>query len=421
MPEIAAGVTLSKARALFIAADLPWPADGGGRIATLHVLRAMSRRYEVDLLAMADPIGEPDLGPLRSICRSVEVVAIPFTFGRHRIRQSVEFGRSLLSGEPYRLRKFQSRELEAAVRRRLETGHYDLLHCDQFGAVPYARLAPPDLPTTMTHQNVESEIYRLAGHRAASPIRRLLAAVEERKLRRAESVRLRLFDRVFVLAAEDVDLLRQLGVERTTVLPMPAPSLWEPRLSPPAGRRIISVGSMSWYGVADGLLWFHDQVLPLVRERVADVEWELVGPNVPPAIRRLGEEPDVHVTGYVQEMAPHVAQARVGIVPLRIAGGIRMKLLDCLAWGLPAVSTSVGARGLEFGDGVGCYRRDDPVGFADAIVQLLTDDELWTRTAQAGRQFVSERHSVARLDAAIGSGVDAAVQHCALRQGLANA
>ena len=420
MPEIGGDATPRSGRALFLAADLPWPRDGGGRIATLNLLEAMCRIYEVDLVAMADPQGEADLEYLRSICSSVEVVAIPFTFGRHRIRQSVEFGRSLLSSEPYRIHKFRSRRFETAVRRRLGTGRYDLMHCDSLGTVPYARLAPPDLPATMAHYNMESDIYRLAGRQATSPIRRLLASVEERKLRRSESTRLATFDRIFVVASEDADLLRQLGVERTTVLPMPAPSLWEPRRSPPPGRRILSLGSMSWYGVADGLLWFHDQVLPLVRERVSDVEWELVGPYAPAAIRRLDGEPGILVTGYVQEMAPHVALARVAIVPLRIAGGIRIKLLDCLAWGLPAVSTSVGARGLEFPEGSGSFRQDDPAGFADTVVQLLTDDRLWALTAEAGRQFVSERHSVARFDAAIESGIQAAIQHRGLRRPSAN-
>ncbi len=419
MPNLDAHPVPKSGRALFLAADLPWPPDGGGRIATLHILEAMSRRYEVDLVAMADPIGEPDLEPLRELCKSVEVVRIPFTFGRHRVRQSLVFGLSLLSSRPYRLRKFRSRRFEAAVKRRLAGGPYDILHCDQFGAAPYARLAPPELPTTMAHQNVESEIYRLAGVRATNPIRRLLAAVEQRKLRRAESG-LASFDRVFVLAADDAELLGRLGVDRTTVLPMPAPISSEIRSGPPAGHRILSVGTMSWYGVADGLLWFHDQVLPLIRERVPDVEWELVGPNAPSAIRRLDGEPGVRVTGYVPEMAPHVAAARVGVVPLRIAGGIRMKLLDCLAWGLPAVATSVGARGLDLPDGDGCFTRDDPAGFAEAVVVLLTDDRVWSRTAAAGREFVSEHHSVARLDEKIGAGIEAAIRHRNVRQGRAD-
>lgn len=403
--------------ALFLAADLPWPRDGGGRIATLHILESMCRRYDVDLVAMADPVAEPDLQYLRSICRSVEVVRIPFTFGRHRIRQLAVLLRSLASREPYRVRKFRSARFEAAVRRQLAGNRYDVFHCDQFGALPYVRLAPAEAVTTAVHHNVESDIYRLATEQASNPMRRLFASNERRKLARAERLELSAFDRVFVLAANDAELLRDLGIDRTTVIPMPAPKA--PRVAPaqgaptqspppPRGHRILSLGSMSWYGVADGLLWFHDDVLPAVRAAVPDVEWELVGPNAPASIRRLEGEPGVVVTGYAQEIAPHLQAARVGIVPLRIAGGVRLKLLDFLAWGLPAVATTVGARGLDIPEGSGCFQRDDPDAFAAAVVELLNDDALWTRVAGAGRDFVQRNHSAASLDEAMASGIEQA-------------
>ena len=398
--------------ALFLAADLPWPRDGGGRIATLHILESMCRRYDVDLVAMADPVTEPDLEYLRSICRSVEVVRVPFTFGRHRIRQLAVLLRSFASREPYRVRKFHSARFEAAVRRHLAKNRYDVFHCDQFGALPYVRLAPAEVVTTAVHHNVESDIYRLAAERASNPMRRLFAANERRKLARAERLSLACFDRVFVLTANDAELLADLGIDRVTVIPMPAPDV-PPEVAardriPPAGRRILSLGSMSWYGVADGLLWFHDEVLPRIREAVPDVEWELVGPNAPASIRRLEGDAGVLVTGYAQEIAPHLLAARVGIVPLRIAGGVRLKLLDFLAWGLPAVATSVGARGLDIPEGSGCFQRDDADAFAAAVVQLLNDDALWTRVAGAGRDFVRRNHSAASLDEAMANGIEQA-------------
>jgi glycosyltransferase involved in cell wall biosynthesis len=404
-------VAATRPRALFLSADLPWPRDGGGRIATLHILESMCRRYDVDLVAMADPVGEPDLEYLRSICRSVEVVRIPFTFGRHRLRQMAVLLRSLGSWDPYRLRKFRSRPFEAAVRSHLRGQIYDVVHCDQFGVLPYVRLAPRDAVTTAAHHNVESDIYRLAARQAANPLRRVFAANERWKLARAERRWLARFDRVFVLSPDDAELLRDLGIERTTAIPMPAPTALRRDGVPPPGRRVMTLGSMSWYGVADGLIWFHDRVLPKIRSAVPDVEWELVGPNAPASIRRLSEEPGILVTGYVEALAPYLERARVGVVPLRIAGGVRLKLLDFLAWGLPAVATSVGARGLDIPDGAGCYQRDEPDAFARAVVDLLTDDVRWAQAAAAGQDFVREHHSTASLDRAIASGLELATEN----------
>jgi glycosyltransferase involved in cell wall biosynthesis len=400
----------SRPRVLFLAADLPWPRDGGGRIATLHILESMCRRCDVDLVAMADPVGQPDLAYLRSICRSVEVVNIPFTFGRHRLRQLAVLLRSLASPDPYRLRKFRSRRFEVAVRRHLSETTYDVVHCDQFGALSYIALAPHGAVATAVHHNVESDIYRLAARQAANPLRKVFAANERWKLERAERRLLARFDHVFVLAPDDAELLRALGIDRTTVIPMPAPDVAPRDGVPPPGHRVLTLGSMSWYGVADGLMWFHDEVLPGVRAAVPDVEWELIGPNAPASIRRLSEEPGILVTGYVDELAPHFDRARVGVVPLRIAGGVRLKLLDFMARGLPAVATSVGARGLDIPDGAGCFQRDDPATFATAVVELLTDDALWAEAAAAGREFVREHHSTASLDRAIAEGIDLATQ-----------
>jgi len=407
--EVGRGASRS-GRALFLAADLPWPRDGGGRIGTLHLLEAMCRLYEVDLVAMADSQGEPDLEYLRSICRSVEVVRIPFTFGRHRVRQMAVLLRSLISLDPYRLRKFRSRPFEIAVRSHLRVNTYDVVHCDQFGAIPYVRLAPREAVTTAVHHNVESDIYRLATQQAANPLRRLFSANERWKLARAERRWLTRFDRVFVLAPDDAELLRDLGIDRTTAIPMPAPISARRDPVPPPGRRILTLGSMSWYGVADGLLWFHDEVLPKIRSAVPDVEWELVGPNAPASIRRLSAEPGILVTGYAEALGPHLDRARVGIVPLRIAGGVRLKLLDFMARGLPAVSTSVGARGLDIPDGSGCYHRDEPDAFARAVVDLLTDDGRWAEAAAAGQSFVREYHSTASLDRAIAKGLELATE-----------
>jgi polysaccharide biosynthesis protein PslH len=410
----------ARPRALFLSADLPWPRDGGGRIATLHVLESMCRRYEVDLVAMADPVGELDLEYLRSICRSVEVVRIPFTFGRHRLRQMSVLLRSLVSAEPYRLRKFRSRRFEAVVRERLKEADYAVVHLDQFGVVPYVRLAPDRAVTTATHHNVESDIYRLAAHRAGNPIGWAFAANERVKLTRAERKWLDRVDRVFVLAEDDAALLHGMGVDRTTVIPMPAPETATTDGVPPPGRRILTLGSMSWYGVADGLAWFHDQVLPRIRAAVPAVEWELVGANAPASIRRLSREPGMILTGYVEDLAPHIDRARVGVVPLRIAGGVRMKLIDFMACGLPAVSTSVGARGLNIPDGIGCFQRDEPDEFAQAVVDLLTDDVRWAEVAAAGQAFVREHHSAASLDRAVGDGIElASATHLARTRGRA--
>jgi glycosyltransferase involved in cell wall biosynthesis len=391
---------------LFVAADLPAPPDGGGRIATLRVLEAFSAFADIDLVALADPVGQVDLQGLRAMCRSVTVIPHPFTYGRHRRRQLLVALRSALSLGPYRLRKFRSRDLGRTIARLRAEHDYDVVHLDQFGVAPYADTTKP---LTLVTQNIESDIYRLARRNATDPLRAFWARLEERKLQRAERTLLPMFDEVFVLTDDDAAILRHMGIDRVTVLPMPGPAVRPARLAPPTELSILSLGSMSWFGVEEGLLWFHNDVLPRIRARVPDVRWRMVGPNAGGAIRRLADDPRIELLGYVSDLDEVVAASRVGIVPLRIAGGIRMKLIDMMSWGLPSVSTSLGARGLSIRDGDGSLVRDDPAEFADAVVTLLTDDDRWRRVADAGRAYVLREHAAQRTADVLEAGVDRAI------------
>jgi glycosyltransferase involved in cell wall biosynthesis len=376
------------------------------------VLEAFSRLYEVDLLALADPFREVDFGPLRRLCRRVEIVPHPFTFGRHRTRQLAVAARSAFSREPYRLRKFRSRSLRQALTALTASERYDLIHHEQFGVTQYHNLR---LPATALVQNVESEIYRRA-RRGAHGVARLWATLEGTKLARSEPAILARFDEVFALTAEDRAALESLGVPNVSVVPMPAPETRAPRAAP-RDPVILSLGSMSWFGVADGLGWFHDLVLPRIRRSLPDVRWELVGPGASAAIRSWSADPGVTVHGYVDDLGSIIERTRVAVVPLRIAGGIRIKLLDLMAWGVPAVATGVGAQGLSFEEGAGCFRRDEPDAFADAVVRLLRDDALWTAVTDAGRAHIARFHRPGNLDGAIGAGVERAMKRHAARGG----
>ncbi len=393
---------------LFIAADTPWPPDGGGRIATLRVLEGMAETHTVDLVALTDPNQPIDLTPLRAICRSVSLIEHPFTFGRHRFRQLAVAARSLASPWPYRVVKFRSRPLAKRIAELKRAHHYQLVHHDQFGVASYHDRR---YPSTLTTQNVESEVYRLGRRAARGPMRRGWARIEALKLRWAEPRLCRRFDGVFVLSESDGRLLSDMGVPAPTILPMPVDAPERPRRREAPSPQLLTIGSMSWFGVEDGLLWFHREVWPLVRAAVPEVTWHLVGPNAGPRLRALAEPGRIVLDGYLADPSPIINTSRACLVPLQVAGGVRIKLIQMLASGVPCVSTSIGAQGLTFADGEGCFRRDGPQEFATAVVALLQDTALWQRTALAGWEYVRRAHTRPALVAALEAGTEHALEH----------
>jgi glycosyltransferase involved in cell wall biosynthesis len=156
---------------------------------------------------------------------------------------------------------------------------------------------------------------------------------------------------------------------------------------------------MDWYPNEDAVLHFVDTILPRIRRDVPDVSLTVVGRNPTPRLRRLGEQAGVRITGTVDDVRPHVANAAVCVVPLRVGGGTRLKIFEALAMGKAVVSTSIGAEGLPVESGEHAMIADDPDDFASAVVRLLQRPDERHRLGSAGRRLVEERfswHEVAR-------------------------
>lgn len=143
----------------------------------------------------------------------------------------------------------------------------------------------------------------------------------------------------------------------------------------------------------DAAKWLVGEVMPLVRERMPGAELWLVGANPTAEVLALAGD-GVDVTGYVtdEQLQAFYRAARVAVVPLRFGAGVKSKVVEALQQGLPIVTTAVGAQGLEGLEGVARVE-DDPARIAEAIVELLGDDDAWTANSRAGAAYAAKRFS----------------------------
>lgn len=162
---------------------------------------------------------------------------------------------------------------------------------------------------------------------------------------------------------------------------------------PRTGRRdLLFVGGFTHRPNVDGVLYFCREILPLVRQQIADVKLYIVG-NAPPAeVVSLGSE-KVIVTGYVANMVPYLNSALVSVVPLRFGSGMKGKIGEAMAYGLPTVTTSIGAEGMGLVDGVDALIADTPEEFAARIILLYRDAEMWSSIAEKARMHVARAWS----------------------------
>ena len=142
----------------------------------------------------------------------------------------------------------------------------------------------------------------------------------------------------------------------------------------------------------DGVLWFASAVLPLVQRTVPGAEFVVSGRDPAPAVQRLAGNAGVRITGELSDMRPCMAAASIYVVPLRMGGGTRFKILEAMAQARPVVCTQIGAAGFAVSHQRELMIADSPAAMADAIIQLLQEPAKCRALCSAARAFVSQKH-----------------------------
>jgi GT2 family glycosyltransferase/glycosyltransferase involved in cell wall biosynthesis len=164
-------------------------------------------------------------------------------------------------------------------------------------------------------------------------------------------------------------------------------------VAPPEGREgVVFVGGFEHPPNVDAAVVLVREVMPLVWRELGDVRATIVGDAAPAKVKELASEL-VDVRGWVPDLDPVLESARVLLAPLTYGAGLKGKVTQALAFGLPVVTTPVGAEGLDAHDGEHMLIGDTPEALAEQVVRVLGDDELWRRLSRSGQQLVADRCS----------------------------
>jgi glycosyltransferase involved in cell wall biosynthesis len=383
-------------KCLMIVATNPYPPVSGGQRRTLSELETYSRFMDIDLLAFHD-VTQPQVPDqmkkhLAHLCRSVGSVPISLLYTRHRGRLAFTLLRSQLTGRPYRVMKFINKEMENILKTKMSNSKYDIIHFNHLASTAYLpMLLQYEALRLCTEANVEWEIFARYAETLQNPLKRLLAQREALRLREYEIRTLNQMDGVIALSERDKEILQRDGVKapihifrRPLTVSQPPIVRWE--TSEPM---VISLGRLEETRT-HGTLWCAREVWHRVREHVPDARWHIIGLDPPHSVQALHGRDGIAVEGFVEDLTPFLQRARACIIPLFIGGGIRIKILDMLSVGLPCVSTTVGAQGLE---NEGVWIADDPEGFAQGIVEVLTNRNRWEAMQRAGQAFIQANYA----------------------------
>lgn len=382
-------------RLLFVTCRLPFPPREGHQLRSWHLLRAAASVHDVTLLSLRRPEEAETLPPeARHALSGVDVVDIPAL--AHPGQLLGIASKWLGSRRPLLDIRYVTHALRCAFARRVRD--CDLVHLDMLALAGLAHEVPKGIPIVLNEHNVESALLRDRLESEASAWRRGILRVQMARLERFEREACRKAQRVLACSSLDADRLRAIAPgANVTVVPngVDTASFVPDFDTPTDPGSLLFVGHMGWFPNRDGIEHFSRDILPLLDHR-RDLRVDAIGSSagyVPgQRIPADGIGCNIRFRGFVDDLHACLRQAAVFIVPLRLGGGTRLKVLEAMAMGKAIVSTSKGVEGIDMVDGKNVLIADSPEDFARAVERLLDDPALRERLGKAARQLAVSRY-----------------------------
>jgi glycosyltransferase involved in cell wall biosynthesis len=355
----------------------PHPTRDGLAIRNYHLLRGLAGEFRVRAFALRAPHLEAGEYP-----EGVEGIEIPQP--RRRLRQAQAIWESIVAGATYSVSLYRSRDLRGALRDAAQAQAPSWFVAHSYHVGPFALEGGER--SWIDFHNVDSEIWRRVAPLAASRWAARFAGPQANRVLECERRLVASATGFSCVSERDANALSKLG---SRVAPLVVPNgvdlqRYALRTEPSRSRKVFFVGDLSWAPNAQAVRWWRTEVWPLVRRNHPDAVAEILGRGASKDLRRLADSSFV-LLGEGRDSRPHWREAAVAVVPLLSGGGTRLKILEAAAVGVPVVSTTVGAEGLEFDPGREILIADTPGAFASAVSELLGDPARRERIARAAR------------------------------------
>jgi glycosyltransferase involved in cell wall biosynthesis len=380
---------------LFITPELPYPAQSGGKVKSMKLLQALAERYDVTLacpLKMDDAKHVEEFHAI-SPCRNHlhEAVNIP--------RTPANLARSYMRGIPLNVHRSHSHQLQADIASVVD--QYDIVFLDHYEVYSYLPRGFEGLCVYHAH-NAYFKMWERYAQLPGNPAMRLAAHVEASRVRKYEATVAHSTDLTFAAPNDALELGRagvplakvhetfHLGDDRQ--LEMPDLHYTD------TAKKLMYVGFLGWEPNSQGLLWFIEEVWPQLLKRHPDLLFDIVGKNPDQRLQQAAaRHKGIRLKGFVPDLQEIYRDSRVSVAPLLFGSGMKVKVLDAMARGMPTVTTSVGAEGIDLKPGKHLLVADDPTAMAACIDRLLTDPQLWQQLQHNSRALISERYTWRQL------------------------
>jgi sugar transferase (PEP-CTERM/EpsH1 system associated) len=388
---------------------IPYPPNKGDKIRSYHLLKHLARHYRVHLATFVDDQDDWQYVPhVEALCASSHFAPMNPLMARAKSLQALVKNRSL-SLEYYRDAKLARWVRDSVATHKIERVLVFSSAMAQY-ADPYRSAR-----RVVDFCDVDSDKWRQYAEQKSFPMN-LLYRYEAKQLLRYERQVARDYDASLFVSAPEAELFRTLAPESSAKIGHFSNGVDTDYFTPDTGhanpyaageRALVFTGAMDYWPNVDAVQWFCDEVFPVLRQRVPDLRFYIVGSRPAPAVQALGQREGVTVTGTVPDVRPYIAHAAVAVAPLRIARGIQNKVLEAMAMATAVVVSPQALEGIDAEPGSELLLAEDAPAFADAVAALLAGrDSAAAAIGRAARAKVQRSYSWSSNLACIGESLE---------------
>jgi glycosyltransferase involved in cell wall biosynthesis len=388
---------------LIISHFIPYPPHGGSPQRNYNLFKEASKGNFIyfltfnqrPLLSGKENIAEA-AEKMKEFCDEVQVVDIPTDFSR--LKWYLLLFLNLFSFQPYSAWRFWSPEMKRAMKAAIAQHKFDLIHVDTIALAGYVKYAD-GIPSVLNHHNIESTLMLRRASNEKNPFVKLYLYLQGRKLRRQEKKwGARYSVNVTVSEIDGAELKAMCPGVKIEVIPNGTDTDYFKPYSESRGCGMIYTGGMTWYPNRDAMVYFCRDIFPLIKKQIPEARFDIIGRHPPREVVELArQDTDIITHGYIDDIRPYVAAASVYVVPIRVGGGTRLKILDAMACGKAIVSTSVGCEGIDVTPDENILIGDTPEAFSEQTIRLFKDAKLRQAIEVNARRLAQEKYSWVKI------------------------
>jgi len=386
---------------LFLAHRIPYPPDKGDKIRSFNEIKYLSQNHEIHLACLADDLNDLKYTKnLKEYCKIVNIIPLKLKTAKFKTIFS------LLNKKPLSVSYFYSKRLQKIINHLLSTNNYDAIICFSSSMAEYIfqstnQLINQSTKLIMDFVDIDSDKWKQYAEYTKWPFS-WIYKLESKRLAQYEKKVAQIFHYSIFVSKKEAKLFYMQNPDIRNILAIPNGvdfDYFNPNQLPTNNQRLTTnypmllfTGAMDYYANVDGVIWFCKKIFPYLIKKYPKLKFYIVGRNPTPSIKKLSN-PNIIITGYVEDIRPYYQKATIYIAPLRIARGIQNKILEAMAMAKPVVSTSKAFEGIEATPNKDLLLADSEKEFIEKITGLLQNPEKRESLGISARQTVEKNYS----------------------------